>query len=78
MERTSKKRSKVMKKIYVKMKKYMSADEKELSFLQKAEFVILAITWILYKKMQKTDWVGVAYLLIGLSSSLIICYLLIK
>ena len=78
MERTSKKRSKVMKKIYVKMKKYMSADKKELSFLQKAEFVILAITWILYKKMQKTDWVGVAYLLIGLSSSLIICYLLIK
>ena len=78
MERTSKKRSKVMKKIYVKMKKYMSANEKELSFLQKAEFVILAITWILYKKMQKTDWVGVAYLLIGLSSSLIICYLLTK
>ena len=78
MERTSKKRSKVMKKIYVKMKKYMSADEKELSFLQKAEFVILAITWILYKKMQKTDWIGVAYLLIGLLSSLIICYLLIK
>ena len=78
MERTSKKRSKVMKKIYVKMKKYMSADEKELSFLQKAEFVILAITWILYKKMQKTDWIGVAYLLIGLLSSLIICYLLTK
>lgn len=78
MERTSKKRSKVMKKIYVKMKKYMSADEKELSFLQKAEFVILAITWILYKKMQKTDWVGVAYLLVGLLSSLIICYLLTK
>lgn len=78
MERTSKKRSKAMKKIYVKMKKYMSADEKELSFLQKAEFVILAITWILYKKMQKTDWVGVAYLLVGLLSSLIICYLLTK
>ena len=78
MERTSKKRSKVMKKIYVKMKKYMSADEKELSFLQKAEFVILAITWILYKKMQKTVWVGVAYLLVGLLSSLIICYLLTK
>lgn len=78
MERTSKKRSKVMKKIYVKMKKYMSANEKELSFLQKAEFVILAVTWILYKKMQKTDWVGVAYLLIGLLSSLIICYLLTK
>lgn len=78
MERTSKKRSKVMKKIYVKMKKYMSANEKELSFLQKAEFVILAITWILYKKMQKTDWVGVAYLLVGLLSSLIICYLLTK
>ena len=78
MERTSKKRSKVIKKIYVKMKKYMSADEKELSFLQKAEFVILAITWILYKKMQKTDWVGVAYLLVGLLSSLIICYLLTK
>ena len=78
MERTSKKRSKVMKKIYVKMKKYMSVNEKELSFLQKAEFVILAITWILYKKMQKTDWVGVAYLLVGLLSSLIICYLLTK
>lgn len=78
MERTRKKRSKVMKKIYAKIKKYMSVDEKELSFLQKAEFVILAITWILYKKMQKTDWVGVAYLLIGLSSSLIICYLLTK
>ena len=78
MERTSKKRSKVMKKIYVKMKKYMSADEKELSFLQKAEFVILAVTWILYKKMQKIDWVGVAYLLVGLLSSLIICYLLTK
>ena len=78
MERTSKKRSKAMKKIYVKMKKYMSANEKELSFLQKAEFVILAITWILYKKMQKTDWIGVAYLLIGLLSSLIICYLLTK
>ena len=78
MERTSKKRSKVIKKIYVKMKKYMSADEKELSFLQKAEFLILAITWILYKKMQKTDWVGVAYLLVGLLSSLIICYLLTK
>ena len=78
MERTSKKRSKVMKKIYVKMKKYLSVNEKELSFLQKAEFVILAITWILYKKMQKTDWVGVAYLLVGLLSSLIICYLLTK
>ena len=78
MERTSKKRSKVMKKIYVKMKKYMSADEKELSFLQKAEFVILAISWILYKKKKKTDWVGVAYLLVGLLSSLIICYLLTK
>ena len=56
----------------------MTKKEKELSFLQKAEFVILAITWILYKKMQKTDWVGVAYLLVGLLSSLIICYLLTK
>lgn len=78
MERIHKKRSKVMKKIYVKMKKYISMDEKELSFLQKTEFVILAITWILYKKIQKVDWEGVAYFLIGVLSSLIICYLLTK